>query len=71
MLAWGIAPGIRLFGNQALKARFSLAHRLGRCIERVPQVSRAFSADAFAVLQIPGALPQAVPEGCAFGAAQM
>jgi hypothetical protein len=71
MLVWGIAPGIRLSGNQALKARFSRADGLGRCMERVPQVNRAISADAFAVLQILGHLPQAVPECCAFGATQM
>ena len=57
MLAWGIAPGIRLSGNQALKARFRRADRLGRCMEPVPQVNRAISADAFAVLQILGRCP--------------
>jgi hypothetical protein len=71
MLAWGIAPGIRFSGNQALKARFSRADRLGRCMDPVPQVNRAISADAFAVLQILGALPQAAPECCAFGATPM
>jgi hypothetical protein len=73
MLAWGIAPGIRLPGNQALKARFSRADRLGRCMERVPQVNRAISADAFAVLLFYkswGAAP-GCPECCALGATQM
>jgi hypothetical protein len=70
MLAWGIAPGIRLFGNQALKTRFSLAHRLGRCMEPVSQVSRAFSAEAFAVLQILGRCPR-LSLNAAPGAAQM
>jgi hypothetical protein len=62
MLAWGIAQGIQLFGNQALKARFSLAPRLGRCMETVPQLSRAFSADAFAVLHFgSGTVSETVP----------
>jgi hypothetical protein len=58
MLAWGIAPGIRLSGNQALKARFSRADRLGRGMEPVPQVNRAISADALLFYKSWGGCPK-------------
>jgi hypothetical protein len=43
MLAWGIAPGMRLRQEQALKARF----QLGWKIEMASKVKRAFSAGEF------------------------
>jgi hypothetical protein len=49
MLAWGIAPGIRLLIHQALKARPNAARVTGPNIipVEINEVNRAFSAGAF------------------------
>jgi len=62
MLAWGIAPGIRLWGKssaesaiQSLPCDWRMAHMM---IEFVREVNRAFSASAFFVPRILGRCPR-------------
>ena len=63
--AWGVAPGIRLSDEQALKARLKPADVF------LGTVNRAFSAGDFCDAIDPGALPQARPECCAVGASTL
>ena len=51
--AWGIAPGIQLQQQQALKARPSRPP----IIELVSKVNRAFSADSFLISRLLGLAP--------------